>query len=118
MADFTIELSYAGIGEMLNADFMVAEMAARAGKVRAFAEGIAPVYAGQGYDPTRGRYKASFSDGAFPHGGIHHDRAEGWVENDAPEALYVEYGNRGNEPHHTMLRALSEGAGDWEAARA
>lgn len=112
MADVTIEISYSGLGAMLNSDFMVAEMARRAAKVRAYGETIAPIYSGRGRDATRGRYKASFSDGAFPGGGVHHDRAEGWVENDAPEALYVEYGNKGAEPHHTMYRALSEGAGD------
>jgi hypothetical protein len=117
MADFEIELSYAGIGEMLNSDFMVAEMGRRAALVRAHAEGTAPVYDGKRYDPHRGQYKESFSDGAFPFGGIHHDRAEGWVENSAPHALYVEYGNRGAEPHHTMLRALAEGAGDIGEAR-
>lgn len=112
MADAQIYLSYTALGEMLNADFMVAEMERRAKMIEEWAFDRAPVYSGRGKDDHRGRYKASFSSGAFPHGGVHGDRAEGWVENTAPEALYVEYGNRGREPYHLMLRALYEGGHD------
>jgi hypothetical protein len=30
------------------------------------------------------------------------------VYNDAPEAIYVEFGHRGNEPYHVLLRAARD----------
>lgn len=107
--DIEFTFSYEKLGELLNSPEMVAEMDRRIKAAEAWAVAHAPV-AKTG--KHRGRYKASFRSSAFPHGGASHDRAEGELVNDAPEALYVEYGNRGAEPYHLMLRALVEGARD------
>lgn len=100
--------SYRGIGEMLRADFMLADMVRRAEEVKATAESIAPVYE-QGRHP--GRYKAAFRVEADPRGGHRHDRAVGRVVNDSPEAFIVEYGNRNTPRHRTLGKAL-DAAGD------
>jgi hypothetical protein len=109
--DVEVSLSYAGLGEMLNAPEMVAEMRRRMDSARAFAEGIAPVGDPE-KDSHSGRYLASFSVDSGDYGGPSHDRAWAALENDSPEALYVEYGERGREPYHVMLKALVEGARD------
>ena len=112
--------SYAGVGEMLRADFMVEEMGRRAQAVMDQAVATAPVYTGTGGDPHRGRYKDSFSVHTTDHGGWKGDRAAGIVTNDAPEAIFVEYaskhrtehGIREQAGHHTLLNALYSAAGD------
>ena len=109
--DVEVSLSYAGLGEMINAPFMVAEMRRRMDSAKVFAEGIAPVGDPE-KDTHSGRYLASFSVTAGDYGGVHNDRAWAELENDAPEALYVEVGDRGKEPYHIMLKALIEGARD------
>lgn len=97
------DASYSGLRELLNSDFMKAEMLARAEKVKAAAEAAAPVMED---GPHPGRYKAAFTVSAGTHGGEHHDRAFGRVENHAPEAFYVEYGTRNNPRYRTLGRAL------------
>jgi hypothetical protein len=88
---------------MLCSERMQAEMHRRAEKVAAAAELDAPV--GSTSDPHAGRYKASFSvDSGVREGKTR--RAYGRVTNDAPEAVYVEYGNKNIDPHHTLGRAL------------
>jgi hypothetical protein len=94
--------SYAGIGEMLCAPGMVADMRRRAEAVQAVAENSAPVARTGAH---RGRYKAAFRVSS----GIREGRtrrAYGRVSNDAPEALIVEYGNRNTPRHRTLGRAL------------
>ena len=103
----TLTFSYQAIGdELLRAGWMQAEMLARAEEVMAYAVAIAPVYTGRGWDPHRGRYRDSFytSSGI---GGYKHDRAAGYVHNDSPEALVVEFGNRNQRPHATLRTALN-----------
>ena len=100
-----------GLGAMINAPFMVAEMERRMSNAKDFAEAIAPV-GDPATDSHSGRYLASFHVEAGDHGGVHDDRAWAELVNDAPEALFVEYGNRGPQPQHVMLRALVEGARD------
>jgi hypothetical protein len=96
------EASYTGIGEMLVAPFMVAEMRRRAEKVKAAAEAAAPVDEG-GTHP--GRYKASFHvDSGVREGKTR--RAYGEVTNDSPEAFYVEYGTKKTPRHRTLGTAL------------
>jgi hypothetical protein len=108
--------SYTGIGEMLCAPFMVADMAIRAEKGMALGQLIAPVYHGRGGDPHRGRYRASFVMEA----GVRQRktrRAYGRVSNLAPEAFYVEYGTRNNEAHHVMLKVLDAMSGHSSVIR-
>lgn len=106
-----VELSYEGLGLMLNAPWMEAEMKRRIDNVEAHAVSIAPV-GKEAEDPHAGRYKDSFSTDSGVYGGPNNNRAWAALENDSPEALYVEYGNRGAEPYGTMLKALVEGGRD------
>jgi hypothetical protein len=98
-----------GIRRFLNSEGMKLVVKHYADRIKDRAEMIAPV--GTPWEPDEhvGRYKASFSVEVHTHGGIHHDRAEAIVKNDAPEAVYVEYGEHGREPYHTLLRATLEG---------
>jgi hypothetical protein len=59
-------------------------------------------------DEHPGRYAASFHMESHRFGGATRDRAEATVTNSSPEAWYVEYGHRGKEPYHTLLRAAVE----------
>lgn len=99
------DADYKGIGEMLNAPWMVAEMVRRAEKGKAFAETIAPV---DQTGPHPGRYKAAFRVEGKVGGGTRHNRAAGRLINDAPEAVFVEYGTANNPAHHVLLRSLDE----------
>lgn len=109
----TFKGSYAGIGEMLVADFMVEEMQRRAEKVLVRCVETAPIYTGPFLDTHRGRYKDSFriADETIKTSGKGTKRALGRVVNDAPEAFWVEFGTRNNDDHHTMRNALSEAGG-------
>lgn len=98
----TFNADYEGIGEMLCAPFMVAEMRRRAVKVEVRAEATAPEYA---EGPHPGRYKAAFR----VESGVRHGRtarAYGRVVNDAPEARWVEYGSKNNPRRRILGRAL------------
>jgi hypothetical protein len=77
-------------------------------KIKNRAEVLAPVGSPAEPDEHAGRYKASFSVEVHTRGGATHDRAEAIVKNDSPEAVYVEFGDRGREPYHTLLRAAVE----------
>jgi hypothetical protein len=110
--------SYSGVGEMLNAAWMVGEMRARGQAVMDEVEATAPVYDGPSGDPHRGRYKDSFRLEAKDHGGAKGDRAAAYVWNDSPEAAVVEFGfaptakrPRGQVAHRTLRNAL-DAAGD------
>lgn len=100
--------------ELLNADWMVAEMHSRASRAKEIAISTAP------FDPddTDGvHYKESFTVSAGKNGGREHDRAYGRLENSDTgdtaadsTALIVEFGNWNNEAHHTMRNAAAEAA--------
>lgn len=113
MAKVTVDLDYAAIGELMRTPEMEAEMVRRGAAVMELAISRAPV-AKEG--THRGRYKASFhlEHGlvGMPGATVLGDRAWCMVENDAPEALFVEFGNRGAEPYRLLLKALVEGARD------
>lgn len=109
-----IKFDYAAVGELLRTPEMEAEMVRRMANVMELAISRAPV--GKGNDPHRIRYKESFhlSHGlsGMPGATTLADRAWAMVENDAPSAVWVEYGRKGDEPYHILLNALVEGAGD------
>jgi len=121
MAKVTVDLDYAAIGELMRTPEMEAEMVRRGLRVLENAIATAPVakegddWDGAG-DGHRGRYKGSFhlthGPVGMPGATVLGDRAWCMVENDAPEALYVEYGSRGKEPWHILLGALLSGARD------
>lgn len=105
MSDYNPD--HAGMAAFLESEFLmrVVEHAARQIMERAIV--MAPVGSPLG-DEHAGRYKASFHIRTQRHGGATGDRVEAIVYNDSPEAKYVEYGHRGLEPYHTLLRAARE----------
>ncbi len=98
----TYHPDHRGIGEMLNAGFMEGTVLIFAHGIEAIAVATAPV--GE-HDAHPGRYKASFHVKSHRYGGATNDRAEAIVYNDAPEAVFVEYGHHGREPYHTLANA-------------
>ncbi|HWI69078.1 MAG TPA: hypothetical protein VNS88_11975 [Nitrospiraceae bacterium] len=105
MSDYTP--SEVGMREFLNSEMLmhVVEHAARQIAFRAMV--TAPIGSPLG-DEHAGRYKASFHIRSHRFGGATRDRAEAIAYNDSPEAKYVEFGHRGEEPYHTLLRAAME----------
>ncbi len=97
------DASYAGIGEMLNAEFMQAEMLRRANAGQNFAASIAP-FDEKSTDGSH--YIAGFKTSSGTHGGHEHDRAYGRLENTDGAALWVEIGSKHNAAHHVLGRAL------------
>jgi hypothetical protein len=96
-----------GMREFLNSEILM-RVVDRVGEgimVRAIA--MAPV-GDPSEDEHPGRYKASFRMRSHRFGGATNDRVEAIVYNDSPEAVQVEFGHRGREPYHTLLRAASE----------
>jgi NOL1/NOP2/fmu family ribosome biogenesis protein len=81
---------------LLQADWMVAEMRARAEKVKAAAEAIAPI--------ETGAYKRRFRIRTRKRGGIHNDRAEALVVNTDPAAMSIEFGHTSNGEYVNGVR--------------
>jgi hypothetical protein len=101
-------LDYRAFGEhVLNAEWMVAHMAERAERMKAFAIAISPF---DPDDPDGQHYVDAFEVDAHTHGGVHHDRAVGILRNTDHAALAVEYGNA-NTPEHAVLRKALDAAG-------
>lgn len=103
----TYRPNHAGMRRMLTADWMELAMRNHAEGIKLRAEALAPV--GSRGDEHAGRYKASFhirthvsysAPGRYGGG-----RAEAIVYNDAPEAIFVEFGHRGREPFGVLKRA-------------
>jgi len=106
MSESIFTASYTGIGEMLRAPWMLADMVKRAKIVQAYAQATAPVSAtGNDEDPA-GTYKDHFEIVPVERGGSRLNRAEALVVNDDPAAVFVEYGTINQEGHHTLLKAL------------
>ena len=105
MSDYTP--NHAGMLVLLNSDMLMDVVEHTARQIMGRAIAMAPVG-----DPIEdehvGRYKASFHMTSHIFGGATGDRAEAIVYNDSPEAVQVEYGHRGSEPYHTLLRAAGE----------
>lgn len=96
----TFNASYEGLGELLQAEFVRAELVRRAEKVKAAAEAIAPDAPpyGVGY-----KYEFEVSSGTQ-----HHltTRAFARVSNHSRHALFVEFGGQSTPKHRTLGRAL------------
>jgi hypothetical protein len=90
--------------EVLQADWMMAEVESRAQRGLVFAEATAP--------RETGAYSTRFRVRVRKNGGIHKDRAEALLVNTDPAALSIEFGhftaNRTTfvPGHHTLTRAL------------
>jgi bacteriophage HK97-gp10 putative tail-component len=103
----TFNASYKGIGELLVADFIRAEMVRRAGKVLVRARATAP-----DYEPLGVGYVDEFeltSGTKVSKKGTR--RAVATVRNGSKHALYVEFGGQNTPAHRTLGRALSEAGG-------
>ncbi len=105
MSDYT--RNEVGMREFLNSEMLMRVVERTAEQIMARAIVMAPIGSPLG-DEHAGRYKASFRIRTNRFGGATGDRVEAIVENYAPEAKYVEYGHRGLEPYHTLLRAARE----------
>jgi hypothetical protein len=104
--DFT--LNHRGVGIMLNSFEMMEALRPFGEEIKMRAEAMAPVYQGKYWGNTgrfSGRYKVSFHIRSRRYGGTKGDRAQVQVYNDSPEAFWVEFGNRGDEPYHVLHRA-------------
>jgi hypothetical protein len=99
--------SEVGMREFLNSEMLMRVVERTGQRIMDRAIVMAPVGSPLG-DEHAGRYKASFHMRSHRNGGATRDRAEAIVYNDSPEAKYVEYGERGAEPYHTLLRAAGE----------
>lgn len=98
----TYRLDLAAFREhLLNAEWMVAEMRARAERGLAFAESVAP-----DAPPYGEGYIASFHVDAGRDGGVHRDRAYATLSNDDDAAVYIEFGTERTEAQHVLTRAL------------
>lgn len=106
MSEFTPD--EIGIRLFLNSPGMLRVVRHYGERIKTRAEILSPV--GKPWEPDEhsGRYRSSFNIDVHINGGATHDRAEAIVSNDSPEAVYVEYGHRGREPYHTLLRAATE----------
>lgn len=94
--------SYSGIGELLTADFMQAEMLRRAEKVKEAAEAIAP-----DAPPYGAGYKYEFEvEGGVKESKKGTRRAVGRVTNKSEHAIWVEFGGRHTPKHRTLGKAL------------
>jgi hypothetical protein len=93
--------------EFLNSELLMRVVEHTGRQIMERAIVMAPVGSPLG-DEHVGRYKASFHMRSDRFGGATGDRVEAIVYNDSPEAKYVEFGHRGREPYHTLLRAAHE----------
>lgn len=89
--------SYRGIGEMLCAPFMIAEMERRANAGKSYAESIAP--------EKTGEYKASFEvESGIRQGKTR--RAFGRLKNTDPKAFYLEVGTEDTPKFRVLGKSL------------
>jgi hypothetical protein len=105
MSDYNPD--HAGMAAFLQSDMLMRVVEHVADGIVAHAIATAPV-GDPAEDPHAGRYKASFHVRSHRSGGATNDRVEAVVYNDSPEAVAVEFGHRGAEPYHTLLRAAIE----------
>jgi hypothetical protein len=112
--DFEYQPDYNGIGDMLNAEFLIEPLRQAAEEIKMRAEALAggEIYSKpehptreRGWDRRTGRYATSFKVTTRRYGGVKNDRVEATVTNDAPSAFWVEFGHRGREPYHVLKRA-------------
>jgi hypothetical protein len=103
MARVRYEHSYAGAGELLRSDFMLAEMKRRADLIEDVAIAIAPVDSGD--------YIESFRVHSTRRGGPNADRAQARVENVSDHAFYVEFGTSRQRGQHVLLTAAFAAGG-------
>jgi hypothetical protein len=108
----------AGMGVLLNSEMLRAPVVSTANRIKDYAQFLAAglIYTGElGFVTTEyerrhqtGMYLSSFKVKSQRNGGVHNDRVEAIVYNDAPSAFWVEFGHHGREPFRIMARASFE----------
>jgi hypothetical protein len=102
------EANYAGIGQLMRSDEMVAVVADVGAKALAYAQEISPV--GHGRDPHPGMYKAAWRMETSSAGGPHHDRAEARILNDALDEVLADVVD-GHDVPAKVIAYIEESAG-------
>jgi len=85
--------------EVLQADFMLEDMGARAKRGLAEAEAISP--------HDSGEYAESFEAGSEIRRGNGKPRAVGYLRNTSDHAEFVEYGGQNTPAYHVLARSLN-----------
>ena len=102
------EGNYAGIGQLMRSDEMLAVVAEAGAKALAYAESISPV--GSGRDPHPGMYKGGWRMETASAGGPRHDRAEARIINDALDEVLADVVD-GHDVPAKVLAYIEESAG-------
>lgn len=89
-----------GMREFLNSPGMMHLVVRVAERIMTRAISLSPVETGEYISHWRLR--------SHRFGGIHNDRCEAIVFNDARDAIWVEYGHPGREPYYVLTRASRE----------
>lgn len=100
------KLKRKGVGQMLQAPWMQAEMLRRAERIKGIAQATSPV---DESSPDPGRYQRSWETDSTSRGGRRRDRAVAYVRNPTYYARWVEYGTEKVPAHHVLLRAAQIG---------
>lgn len=106
----------AGMAILVNSEMLRAPVVHTAERLKAYCQFLAAseIYTGGPSISTAGsrrrtgatgNYLASFKVRSRRNGGVHRDRVEAIVYNDAPSAFWVEFGHHGREPYRIMARA-------------
>jgi len=99
----TYRPSYKGIGQLLTAEFLQAEMLRRAKKGEAHAEAIAPDYSPYGVG-----YKYEFEvTGGVKESKKGTKRAFGRLANKSDHAIWVEFGGENTPAHRVLGKSLT-----------
>ena len=98
----------AGMLEFLNSSMLEDLVRNVAEVIKGRAITMSPVGTALEGDEHPGLYISSFKIRTQRFGGIHRDRAEAILYNDATDAVWVEYGHYGREPYHILQRAARE----------
>jgi hypothetical protein len=102
--------NHLGMAEFLNSGMMLDLVNNVAERIRTRAVSLSPVGTAAEGDEHPGLYISSFHIRSHRFGGVHRDRAEAVMYNDAQDAVWVEFGHSGREPYHVIRRA-AEGIG-------
>jgi hypothetical protein len=97
--------NYDAIGVWLNSEMLRSVVEEVAERIRDRAVILSPIGTIAEGDEHPGLYISSWKIKTQLYGGATHDRVEAIVYNDAPDALFVEFGHYGREPYHVLLRA-------------
>jgi hypothetical protein len=96
---------HAAIGVWLNSEMLTSVVERVAERIKDRAVVMSPIGTVAEGDEHPGLYISSWKMKTELYSGATHDRVAAIVYNDAPDAIYVEFGSFGREPYHVLLRA-------------